>query len=487
MDSKTFKLPKQIILITALLLLLSLLGCSPPTEAPTTSAQTEIPPTQLSESPDSDVITIYLYHDPWVASSEQKSAIATLISQFNQEHKDEIVVHQSINRLENGKYYAVRAENFDCFLSQIDPEGAASSGVITNLTNFMAAEDAAFQQEFDQRLLESAQYNHNLYTLPVYTQPAVMAYNADLLAELGLEPPALDWTFDDFIEMITAVASSSSSEQLYGFLPSAHMVNTTEMFYSGRDVQWRDSSGEFPVVMLNTPKMAEAITWMTDIKESGIQYSSTSSSNWYQEEVNTLRSGQIGFWTAVAGLQNWDISHTYFLSYNIGIVPLPQTDIPIPYARSYDTGFYISNQTEHPEACWELAKYFSSAPITGIPARLTEENSAAWEEHIGAENAQIYQTAYNNNNWIGAENPTYNTYFWSPISGWRWQAVQHIENGSDPTQELDLAQQYAEAYLECMAPYDIPSLSEDELYEYAETCEVQVNESVQTAALTSGE
>ena len=496
MRSKYSKYPHWTLPIIVLGLLVGLAGCSAPSEGEI-NVPSEIPPTQTSkpentaspteahESAPSEIITIDFYHDIRFETPEQRSAIATLISQFNQEHEGEIVVHQSITHPRDIGYFAGRAENADCFLAEISSMKAADSGVILPLTNFMAAEASEFQQDFDTRLLNEAQYQNDLYTLPVYSQPAIMVYNADLLAELGLEPPMPDWTFDDFIELITAVANASEAEKNYGFLPYAQLVNTTELFYAGRGVQWRSNSNNIPVVTLNTPEMADTIAWMNELTESGILLDVSEK---YTQIIQDLRFGRMGFWTAGAGKQDWTEDYpSSKLGFNIGIVPLPNTETPNgPFAYTNDSGFYISNQTEHPEACWELAKTISSGPIIGVPARTSIANSPGWEKYVGKENAQIYRTAYANIVTL-AESNLYNNVFWYPISDWRWQAVQNITDGSNPDQELNLAQQYAEAYLECMSPYDILSLSNDEVLQNVESCKAQVEDLIVASNLQPGE
>ena len=42
-----------------------------------------------------------------------------------------------------------------------------------------------------------------------------------------------------------------------------------------------------------------------------------------------------------------------------------------------------------------------------------------------------------------------------------------------------MAQQYADAYLACMAPYDVLSLGQDELREITDSCAVEVDPSRQ--------
>ena len=434
---------------------------------------------QPSGSAALDVVTINFYHNSW--ESEEKAAITALVNQFNRDHKDEIIVNadNTYPNSDGSDYYQLFANNYDCFLSQLYPQGAASSGAILDLTALMEAEDAAFQQDFDPLLIDAAQYNEGLYALPLYNQPAIMVYNADLLADLGLEPPSLDWTFDEFLALITAVTSSSGEEQVFGFLNDSQRVSTTEMFYAGYGIQWKDISGDFPVVMFNTPEMADALAWVNELKQSGILFVSSSGVDWWSSITNAIQSGQIGFWTSIAG----DEKNEYFSPnkpfFEVGIAPLPSTTKPNgSYDSSYMTGFYISNLTDYPQACWELAKYFSEGMdvLPGVPARLSVANSPEWEANVGAENAAVYRAAVASN-LADVEVDMYGDYFWHSIVNWLWQADQNIYNGKNLTQELALAQQYADTYLACMAPHDVLRLSSDELWEIAQMCRAKADPS----------
>ena len=434
---------------------------------------------QPSESTALDLITINFFHNSYDRSG--KAAITALVNQFNKDHKDEILVQASNVQQESGGHFIQMTNNYDCFLSQLTPQVAASSGLILDLTALMEAEDAVFQQDFDPLLLDAAQYNEGLYALPISSQPAIMAYNADLLAELGLEPPSLDWTFDEFLEMIIAVTSTSQDEPIAGFLQTSHLVSSTEMFFAGRGVQWRDMSDDFPVVSVDTPEMASAIALIAELEQTGVMFQAASGLDWYSSITDAMNSGQLGFWTSDAGEQKFDISGVYPLTINVGIAPLPYTDKPNgSYAVNDMYGLYISNKTDNPEACWELAKYLSEGvdALKGVPARTSVANSPEWEAFVGEENATVYRAAFSRN-LSSAEIDRYDGVFWSPIISWIGQATMNIRDGNDPAQELAMAQQYADAYLACMAPYDVLSLGQDELWEITNSCAVEVDPSRQ--------
>jgi len=116
--------------------------------------------------------------------------------------------------------------------------------------------------------------------------------------------------------------------------------------------------------------------------------------------------------------------------------------------------------------------------LQGVPARISLANSPSWETHVGAENAPIYRAAVENS-LVEDENNHYDGWFWIPIEGWLSQAYANISDGNDPAQELALAQQYADDYLDCMSTLDIASLHTKQLMEEANICRAQVDPNYQ--------
>jgi multiple sugar transport system substrate-binding protein len=64
------------------------------------------------------------------------------------------------------------------------------------------------------------------------TQPG-MAYNVDLLTQLGLDAPVMDWTLDDFEKIVTAVVTASGGD-VYGTNDFGAAVVAIESFMVGR-------------------------------------------------------------------------------------------------------------------------------------------------------------------------------------------------------------------------------------------------------------
>jgi ABC-type glycerol-3-phosphate transport system substrate-binding protein len=275
---------------------------------------------------------------------------------------------------------------------------------------------------------------------------------------------------------LTTVTSTPGPEKTYGFITSSNSVQTIDMFYAGRGVQWKDVSGASPAVHFDTPEMADLLIWLNELDQSGVFYNGEDGSDWWGSLVETVDAGRVGFWTANAGDEGSEFISGR-LSYEKGIAPLPAVDKPNgPLGIIDSLGFYISNSTENVETCWALGKYLTEQAdvLNGIPARTSVATSSEWLAKIGAENIAVYQKSIENSLADVTEDP-YGNYLWFPIKDWLWKAKTAIEDQNDPNQVLAEVQQMSDLYLECMADYDLLNLNWDAYRAAAETCVTQVD------------
>jgi len=419
---------------------------------------------------------------PGNTNIQELAALQTLVARFNQDHGDEILVSMSTGYsfpADKG-YYEGLTNSFDCFISQVDSAGAAASGVILDLSTWLDGENSSFQQDYDPTLLNASRYEGKLYDLPLTSQPAIMVYNADLLSKRGLQPPTPDWTFEQFMQQITTVASISPTDTSYGFLPESQAVDTMDMLYAGRNIHWLDTTGALPVAKLDTSEMANALAWYAGLYQSGELYKSASGEEAWNSITTAIRSGQVAFWTALAGEQEELYFNGENPSFKIGIAPLPVISKSNgSFDASIERGFYVSRSSQNPQACWLWAKYLSDQPaaLNGIPARKSVAASPAWESSVGADNAAIYRSALARVQTEDAE--TQSNTLKMPLESWKSQAEADVIKGNDPQQALIQAQQKADAYLSCLASANISNLSDKDLQAEVMTCAKQADPSWQ--------
>jgi ABC-type glycerol-3-phosphate transport system substrate-binding protein len=401
--------------------------------------------------------------------------IKNLIETFNQAYPD-IVVKQSREYSgppDGQDYFEYMTGKFDC-LTWYTPsfEYQKPTGLL-DLNALVEAEDPSFLQDFSPEQLKRYRLEGQLLGLPAFSQPQIIAYNADLLARRGLQPPDEDWTFDDFIELATKVASTTEADKSYGFL-----FNEWEsLLLVGRGVEWAELTKDPPVAKFDTQEMIGALEWLADLAESGVILVQTDD-NWGTVE-QAIRSGQMAFWTAQAGNKEgwyWYGPSDQEDRPKIGVAPMPaMPESSETIYWSSENGHYITSQAEDPQACWDWIKFLSKQPsaFPGIPARRSVVESPEWEAFIGPEDAAVYRLAQERVQPVDPER-SYSRTGW-PFYTWRSQAVSAALKGESPKDVLSEAQRKAEAYLSCIRVFDVSELSDEELMEKVGACARQAD------------
>jgi ABC-type glycerol-3-phosphate transport system substrate-binding protein len=383
---------------------------------------------------------------------------------------------------ENQGYFESLAGSFDCFVAPVDPLSAAASDAVLDLNSFLESEPASFRLDYNPALFDRSRKEGTLYDLPLVVQPAIMAYNADALTSRGLPLPSEQWTYADFVQQITAVAASKGPGKLYGVLPESQAVDTTGMLLASRKLEWLDVSGSAPAAALDTPAMADSLNWLSDLYHSGAVFQSAAGEDWWGSITSAIQSGQIAYWTVLAGQQ----TSLYFNegqppSFQVGVVPLPGVALngasSVAFDASMERGLYISRQSANASACWAWASYLSEQPVSweGVPARTSIAALPAWESSVGPENARVYRTAMTRLQGTRMDGQWKTMLL--PLNSWLSQAEMGARSGEDIQQLLAAAQQKADAYQTCLSQSDVASLKENELRDRVSECARQADPS----------
>jgi multiple sugar transport system substrate-binding protein len=396
----------------------------------------------------------------------EMTAIKALAEQFNQRSPErQIRISTDFYGGPDVDWISAIAANFDCFTSNPPAWEGTDLSNLLNLTPLFSAEPASFTADFSTSMLDKFRSGGNLYALPASSQVMMMAYNADLLARRGLPLPDNSWTYEDFLEMAAAAASTSASDPSYGFMASAY----EDFIFSGRGVRWVDHQANPPAALFNTPEMREHLRWVAAQADSRVFF--FQDENW--EELQTIvTQGQIAFWTAMMGEKNpyyYDASHP--APYRVGLAPLPELPGDNAMATwSNDRGHYISAKTAEPRVCWDWFKFLSEQPTLfgGVPARRSIAESPAWEASVGRTEAEAYRAALSRVK-PAEENITEAQRYTWPLYQWRSTAIKAAMEGKDLQPVLVDIQQKAEGYLACAQTLD-DSLSPEEYHQGIQSC-----------------
>ena len=105
------------------------------------------------------------------------------------------------------------------------------------------------------------------FAWPLWVPPMGMYMNLDVFEEKGIELPARDWTYEQFLDLAMQLTfTRENGEQVYGFTGfiDAGVVNTWPLFMN-EDPSVRPLSADFSKFTFDTPEAAAALTRFAEL------------------------------------------------------------------------------------------------------------------------------------------------------------------------------------------------------------------------------
>ncbi len=217
-------------------------------------------------------------------------------------------------------------------------------------------------------LHDALKYQDTTYYMTREWNNMIIHYNTQLFEEAGLERPATDWTWDDFLETAQALTKGEGSNKVYGFgIPFFNFGLTPWWYTNGTSILTPDWSAS----NLDDPKMLESVKFVHAlVHEHGVSPSVEGA-----DPYNLFSAGRVamtagGRWpleTYLAGdfttmdIQNWPRKESGTTVFGSG-------------------GWAISKSSQNAALAWELIKELSAfetnAAIAGIGAAIPAMESA---------------------------------------------------------------------------------------------------------------
>jgi ABC-type glycerol-3-phosphate transport system substrate-binding protein len=380
--------------------------------------------------PDKSVIRFF-------ASSYDASELERLADQFQADHPD-IVVKTSHGYAEPGELPTLA----DCFSYALLPPDES----LLNLQPFIDADPTFPLDDFYAQYLEPFRHDGNLYALPAGIDPLVMRVNQNLLQAAGKSLPSPDWTWNDLVDL----AQRLTTGRQWGYAPvyPFHLA----VLLRARGVELIDLSTDPPQARFDDLAVEEGILWF--VSSAGLggtfppEVSKAFRSGDYDSILSLARSDKVALW-----LDHClpDYERARFQDVDLAMVPLPHE--PGGYLDQFMGGYYISAETESPEACFQWITWLTGRPEVqeSLASRRSVIESAEYETLVGKEAAAIYRAIATQevagSGWaqsIAARG------LW-PLLTWLSQSALVALEGGDLTAALADAQQKADTFLACMA------------------------------------
>ncbi len=427
-----------------------------------------VPPTPTEEPggiPEDALSAVY-YADQGYHTS-QKDLIA-LAEEFNRTHPGmHIEIATKRIGFENVKSSIYDVENYDCFVAPggvIDDSDFA--GKVYFLNPLLETESGQFLGDLNPNILDASYRNGSLYGLPVAIQPYVVFYNAALLQDLGLKPPSINWTVDDFWSLASEAAARRNN--IYGYVPHG-----TQPFDFLSDFSYLERTGNWPEANFDSPELIELLNQLALLVENRTMFlyesgGTRSAMGNYMERDEIMQFNEGLLWIDTPGMPI--VTH---VPDEVGIATLP---IPQSLDLSNTSFIYISRHAQNPQVCWQWIKYLEEQPVNvfqGIPLRQSILESDTWEASVGEQQAVVYRATMANLEFtIGNDS-------WPPMplnQWWNDALVAVLKDGQDPYVILRAVQYKTQATLDCMKAAGIPqSLPYEQSYEIAVSCAHEVD------------
>jgi multiple sugar transport system substrate-binding protein len=218
-------------------------------------------------------------------------------------------------------------------------------------------EAQAMLDDMAENLVDGMRVGEGLYALPYAWNNMVIYYNLERFEEAGVEPPAADWTWDDFVETAAALTEDTDGDgtpDRYGYVWTGSEFFPSVMPWvlnNGGDMLSEDRCS----VTVDSPEVVEAIQFMQDmIYVDKVAAAPTD----FGEIFNMFRNGDV----AMFGGGRWPVASLVpegFEAFDIQLYPQQEAQI----TEFGVGGFPILRTADDPELAWEFAKFASSAEV----------------------------------------------------------------------------------------------------------------------------
>lgn len=343
---------------------------------------------------------------------------------------------------------------------------AEDRAAVLNLDPFFDADPTIDQSDFYPHALATFTDQGQLMGLPTETNISVINYNKALFDEAGVPYPTNGWTLDDFLETAVALTEGDDPEtKQYGFVPQEFEINDLMPFLERNGAQLVDENVDPPQLSFTHPDTIDAMRWLTNLTtELGVKPTFTtnigdSNFNNGEERKTLIENGRAAMWSdqGFGSFPEIDLD-----TIELGVVAFPTGPNGNVTITNSTSGYYISSETEHRQACWEWITFLSEQPKVNengnmIPARPSVAQSDAYAQSVGAELAAANLASVED-----STEPSINLRFnsdlsWLSLGSFWWQSYaydQILSNDVSVEDALNDIQEKADAYRNCVIEQD---------------------------------
>jgi ABC-type glycerol-3-phosphate transport system substrate-binding protein len=378
-------------------------------------------------TPSSEAVTITFSH-----GGDEGDYYQALVQEFNQSHP----------------YIAVElqgpaAESADVFVDVQYPlsERRTQDGVLS-LDAFIERDESFDLDDFYPGTVDPFTGEGKTWAIPARVDALVTFYNQDLFDQYAVGYPEVGWTWDGFLSVASAIRDPEAG--VFGYATSQEFYTVEALLFiyqHGGSVfdDWQNPTR----ATFDAPLNVEALAWYADLiyahnvaptPEQVRSVFGTGGENVYRATLED----RVGMWLGFFSGRMQPADHEA-LGKRWGMAPLPRD--AVSFTMGIVEGYFISDQAQHPDACWQWVAFLShQVPGRFIPVRRSVAESVAYERRAGGEVAAVARASIES---AGLPSPEIAAF--EGASGILGQAIDDIVHGrSTPVEAMAWAQRESE-------------------------------------------
>ncbi|GAB3172866.1 extracellular solute-binding protein [Myceligenerans halotolerans] len=223
---------------------------------------------------------------------------------------------------------------------------------------------------FDEQLLAAGAIDGVQYGIPTSTNTLALFYNADVLDEVGIEPPAEGYTWDDYAAFAEEVsqAGAGADPAIYG----TGDYTTTFWFFC----QWLIQQGTDPFtadgeLAFTEAQMAEFLGLGSAARDAGVFYPIEQA-----KQIEPLGGFTVSESASEMSWDNFLAGYVAETEQDIQMLPMPSGDNGPQMFWKPSMLLSASANTEHPAATAALVDFLVNAPEVGTIFGTSKGNPA---------------------------------------------------------------------------------------------------------------
>lgn len=246
----------------------------------------------------------------------------------------------------------------DVFLLNYRRIGAfATDGVLEPVGPYLAQSEILKEAEFYSEAITAFTFQEQLWCIPQNLSSLVVYFNQELFAAAGLQPPAPDWTWSDFLVAARALTQDVDGDGRIdqygaGIEPSLYRL-APFIWQNGGDVV--DNPAQPTRLTLDSPAALEAFTWFTNLQVRERVVPDAVAESAISSENRFLQGTLAMYFNSRRGVP----TYRTITDFRWDVAPLPRFRQAAGILHS--DGYCMAAATRNKEAAWTFIEFANSA------------------------------------------------------------------------------------------------------------------------------